>query len=82
VKVLGLAGAVGLVLAATAAAADPARIQIRSGDQSVTIQDADRPILEYVYGPELFKPYVKQLFTPGGVTCCWTARPTTSIIMA
>jgi len=75
VKVLGLAWAAVLVLAATAAAADPARIRIQSGDQSVTIQDADRPILEYVHGPELFKPYVKQLFTPGGVNVLLDSPP-------
>jgi len=75
VKVLGLAWAAALVLAATAAAADPARIQIQSGDLSVTIKDADRPILEYVHDPELFKPYVKQLFTPGGVNVLLDSPP-------
>jgi hypothetical protein len=70
-----LAWAAALVLAATAAAAEPARIQIQSGDLSVTIQDADRPILEYVHGPELFKPYVKQLFTPGGVNVLLDSPP-------
>ena len=68
------AAIVGLGLA-LAAAADPARIQIQSGDLSVTIQDADRPILEYVHGPELFKPYVKHLFTPGGVNVLLDSPP-------
>lgn len=74
-KVLGLAGAAAVALAATAAAADPAQIQIRSGDQAVAIQDAGRPILEYVHGPELFKPYVKQLVTPGGVNVLLDSPP-------
>jgi len=75
VKVLGLAWAAALVLAATVSAADPARLQIQSGDLSVTIKDADRPILEYMHGPELFKPYVKQLFTPGGVNVLLDSPP-------
>ena len=65
----------GAAAAATAAAAETAPIQIQSGDQSVTIQDADRPILQYVHGPELFKPYVKQLFTPGGVNVLLDSPP-------
>ena len=32
-----------------------------------TIKDSDKPVLEYRHGDDLFKPYVRKFFSPGGV---------------
>ncbi|MGO9112535.1 MAG: DUF6807 family protein [Thermoguttaceae bacterium] len=48
-------------------AAEPASLQITEGPNSVTIRDGDRTVLEYRATASPMKPYVRKLFTPGGV---------------
>jgi hypothetical protein len=49
------------------AAAEPAALQITEGSNSVTVRAGDCNVLEYRTTASPFKPYVRQLFTPGGV---------------
>ena len=50
-------------------AGEPARISLRIVQDStaVSVLDGDRLLLEYRYRDVPFKPYVKRLFTPGGL---------------
>ena len=52
-----------------AAAAKPEQVSLRivQDRNAVSVLDGDRLLLEYRYGDVPFKPYVSQLFTPGGV---------------
>ena len=43
------------------------RVRIASDNTSVTVFSGERPILQYRHGDVPFKPYVAQLYTPGGV---------------
>ena len=54
-------------LAAPTRAEEPGGIRTQSTDSNVVVMDGDRPVLEYVCGKELFKPYVKQFLSPNGV---------------
>ena len=66
----GLAACFLAGLAALPAAAQeykPGALKITSGSTAVTIRAGDRLILEYCPVASPMKPYVKQLFTPGGV---------------
>lgn len=48
-------------------AAEPAPLQVRSGPTDVTVRAGDRTLLEYRAAASPMKPYVRQLFSPGGV---------------
>jgi hypothetical protein len=61
-----------LVASATAlsgqiGAAEPTSLQIVEGPTSATIRAGNRTILEYCTKASPMKPYVRKLFTPGGV---------------
>ena len=54
-------------LPAAAQQSKPSALKITSGSTAVTVRAGDRVILEYCPVAAPLKPYVKQLFTPGGV---------------
>lgn len=42
-------------------------LKIVKNDSNIVVTDGNRLVMEYVYGKELSRPYVKQLCTPSGV---------------
>jgi hypothetical protein len=56
-----------LLIVGAAFAEAQAPLRIESGESAIAVKDGDKPVLEYVCGTSLMKPYVKQLFSPGGV---------------
>jgi hypothetical protein len=48
-------------------AAEPAALQVAEGPASATVRFGGRPVLEYRTTASPMKPYVRELFTPGGV---------------
>ena len=55
------------VLSGRIGAAEPTALQIVEGPASVTIRSGNRTVLEYRTKASPMKPYVRELFTPGGV---------------
>lgn len=56
-----------LLPVATLLAGEPANRKIEATDAAVCVKNGDRLVIEYVYGKDLSRPYVRQLCTPGGV---------------
>jgi hypothetical protein len=52
---------------ATSAEATADQLRITSDDSTVSVSDTGRPVLRYRYANVPMKPYVDQLFSPGGV---------------
>lgn len=78
----GTVGLIAVLLATTECAAQapasaPARdaLRLRVEPQFVTVNIGERPVLRYRYADTPFKPYVKELFTPGGVNVLLDAPP-------
>lgn len=44
-----------------------AQLQIGTAEPAVTVKDGDRLLLEYLFAKVPFKPYVRQVLSPGGV---------------
>lgn len=42
-------------------------LQVTGDEHAVSVQSADRPILQYRYESVPYKPYLRQLFTPKGI---------------
>lgn len=63
--------ALAVLLAVTASAAEkerPGAFQLKNDGSAVSIVSSDgAPLVTYAFGGVPFKPYVKELFTPGGV---------------
>jgi hypothetical protein len=51
----------------TLAAAEPPAWTIQKDKSLVTVSWGPQPVLQYRHGDAPFKPYIKELFTPGGV---------------
>jgi hypothetical protein len=56
-------------------AAEPAALKLVEGPGGVTIRAGDRTVLEYRTTPSPMKPYVRELFSPGGVQVVRDAVP-------
>lgn len=62
-----LAGAIGLALAAAAAAADQNPVGIAKGPGTITVLWAGQPLARYQSDPHPNKPYLESLFSPAGL---------------
>lgn len=63
--IVGYAAAVGFC--SPSVAAEAPELKILSADSRIEIFSNDRPVLAYRFAAAPFKPYVQQLYTPGGV---------------
>jgi hypothetical protein len=66
-SLFALAMAVANVVALAAAEETAADLRIAKDDSTVSVFDAGRPAMRYRYAKVPMKPYVDQLFSPGGV---------------
>ncbi len=56
-------------------AAEPAALRVSEGPTSATIRAGDRTLLEYRTAASPMKPYIRELYTPGGVQILRDALP-------
>ena len=50
-------------------------LQVTVDANSIWIQAGKSPVLQYRYGDVPFKPYIKELYTPGGLNILLDAPP-------